>query len=568
MNADIVGYTALMRTDQERALTALRALRKDLFFPKTEEHNGSLVKSMGDGWIAEFPAVVDAVAAAISIQSSLSDNDMIKLRVGLHIGDVSFEGEDVFGDGVNVASRLEELAEPGQVLLSDPAYQTLDAKSQGQFGQGSYRNLKGVKDPLKVWSWPLDEVSSDITSTIKYGNETRKLPIVAVLPFENMSDGQEQEYFADGITEEIITALSRNLSIKVLARNATQGFKGKSVDPLELGQKLNANYMLEGSVRRSGEQLRVTAQLIKTKDGTHLWAERYDRNMTDVFAIQDEITASIAGAIGVEFSRRTAIRSIRKPLENADVYDLYHKASYHYFRFTREDAWESIRLAEKAVSLAPSFAGGYCVSSIAYRLLTEMHITDEYEETLAKVLSYAQQAVAVDPTFPHSLQCLAVTESRLGNADRALNAIQKVLLMDPYRDVAHIQLAQILSQANRFEEALDAIEKAKSLNPHHYSTWYGIIETTILFGLQRFDEALIVSDNTMMTFPQSSYLYAYQAAIHALCGRQDEAQAALAECLRRAPNLTQTRILRAGPYLKNRNRNEFFEGLRIAGLPE
>ncbi|MDE0944493.1 MAG: adenylate cyclase, partial [Alphaproteobacteria bacterium] len=262
--ADVADYSRLMGEDQTRTLDALRQLRKELFEPQVSAFRGTVVKSMGDGWIAEFASVWDAIDCAIRIQEGLAGHDIIRLRAGIHIGDVVFEEDDVFGEGVNVAARLEALGNPGQVLISDTAYQSLDGKSAQQFGGGESHQLKNISRPVSVWRWPPEETSveaasSDVSQPVS-GFDGR--PAIAVLPFENMSGDPEQEYFADGIAEDILTRLAMWRWLPVIARNSSFTFKGQNVDIPDVGRKLGARYILEGSVRKGGSRVRITGQLI------------------------------------------------------------------------------------------------------------------------------------------------------------------------------------------------------------------------------------------------------------------------------------------------------------------
>ncbi len=271
--ADVVGYSRLMGEDQTRTLDALRQLRTELFEPVVNKHGGTIVKRMGDGWIVEFASVSDAVDCALRIQEGVAGHAVIRLRTGIHIGDVVFEEEDVFGDGVNVAARLEELAKPGEVLISDTAHQSLDGKAAAQFSDGNSRQLKNIARPIQVWRWPALQMSSEDADD-KEAPTLPDKPSIAVLPFDNMSGDPEQEYFSDGMTEDIITDLSKISALFVIARNSTFTYKGKAVDVRDAAEELGVTYILEGSVRRAGNRLRITVQLIEGANAGHLWAER------------------------------------------------------------------------------------------------------------------------------------------------------------------------------------------------------------------------------------------------------------------------------------------------------
>ncbi|MBT5894554.1 MAG: adenylate cyclase, partial [Rhodospirillaceae bacterium] len=292
---DVVGYSRLMGEDQARTLDALRQLRRELFEPVVEEFRGNVVKRMGDGWIVEFASVSDAVDCAIRFQEGLAGHDIIRLRAGIHIGEVVFEDEDVFGEGVNVAARLEELAEPGEVLISDTVQNSLDKRSAQDFSGGDSHQLNNIERSVDVWRWS-SAGAQQATLTESEAPVLTDKPSIAVLPFDNMSGDPEQEYFADGITEDIITELSRFREFLVIARNSTFVYKGEAKDLSTVARELNARYIVEGSVRKAGNRVRVTAQLIEGATNTHLWADRFDGVLADIFALQDEITVAIVSA--------------------------------------------------------------------------------------------------------------------------------------------------------------------------------------------------------------------------------------------------------------------------------
>jgi len=391
---------------------------------------------------------------------------------------------------------------------------------------------------------------------------------IAVLPFANMSDDPEQAYFAAGLTEDLATELSRPTGVNLLTRTPKIPIEDLSADPVELGARLQVRYLLEGSVRKVGRNLRVTAKLIRTSDGSQIWAERYDLELKDIFNVQDDITARIAGTIDAGFFGNDSRKAINKPPQNADAYDLYLKSDYHYFKFTRPDNDTAFDLAKQAVALDSGYAGGHVMLSLCWRQLTEMHWTEDYESALAQTLRHAQKAVGVDRTFPQSYQCLAIIESRLGHADRALAAIHEALAMNPNRSVAHAQHAQVLSNAECYKQALEAIGKARMLAPHRTPGWYGLIEIWTLLGLSRFEEAEASCNRTLTAMPNTHFVHYLLGAVLALAGDQRQAKAAIRQALVLKPNLTVSSILNAQPFRLGRSNDPVIEGLRKAGLPE
>ena len=336
--ADVVEYSRLMSEDETGTLTALQALRSELFEPLTQAHGGSIVKRMGDGWIVEYPSVSQAVRSAVRVQEGLKDHSLIRLRMGIHIGEVTFQDDDIYGDGINVAARLEELAEPGEIMISDTAHHSLDDKAVADFHGGETHQLKNISRAVAVWRWP--------AATGPQGGGHRKpaisrqadnKPVIAVLPFDNMSSDPEQEYFADGIAEDIITVLSRFGDFSVIARNSTFTYKGQAVDIKQVAQELGATYVIEGSVRRAGERLRITVQLIDAANDDHVWAERYDRTLDDIFDVQDEITERVALMIRPEIQSADLAHAQRKDTKDLSIWEAIAKVAWHYSRLTEED---------------------------------------------------------------------------------------------------------------------------------------------------------------------------------------------------------------------------------------
>ena len=312
--ADVVDYTRLMGDDEARMLAALNQVREDLFEPKFAERTGKVIKRMGDGWIVEFANVSDAVACAIDVQEGLKGHEIIRLRVGVHIGDVTFQDDDIYGDGINVAARLEASAEPGQVLISDIVHYSLDNRAGEQFSGGEPQQFKNVTRPVRVWYWPAGVRSDDGVPVAREVEPPPlpKNPSIAVLPFNNMSGDSEQEFLADGICEDIITALSKFHWLFVIARNSTFTYKGTSKAPTEIARQLGVRYVFEGSVRRAGNRVRITVQLVDGGTGSQLWAERYDRELDDIFELQDEITTTLVGQIDTEVRSSELVRAQRE----------------------------------------------------------------------------------------------------------------------------------------------------------------------------------------------------------------------------------------------------------------
>ncbi|MDP6689433.1 MAG: adenylate/guanylate cyclase domain-containing protein, partial [Alphaproteobacteria bacterium] len=352
--ADVAGYSKLMGADESGALAALRELRSDLFQPTVSEHRGEVVKSMGDGWLVEFASVIDAVNCALQVQQNLANHEIIKLRIGIHIGDIVHEDEDIYGDGVNVAARLQEIAAPGGVALSDTARKVLDGKLASEFTDAGEKQLKNIAEAVRVFV--SGNGDTDRTPGVDVLLPLPDKPSIAVLPFDNMSGDPEQEYFSDGITEDIITALSKFRWFFVCARNSTFTYKGQAVDVTQVGRELGVRYVLEGSVRKAGNRIRITAQLIEAATGNHIWAERYDRQLDDIFDLQDEMQQAIVAAVEPEMAGAEMDRAVKKAPQMLDAWDLFQQANWHFNQRSLEDTDLAEPLYEKVVALDPSFA--------------------------------------------------------------------------------------------------------------------------------------------------------------------------------------------------------------------
>src|SRR5262249_26931625 len=372
--ADIAGYSRLMGGDEEGTLARLKAYRRELIDPKNKEHHGRIVKTTGDGILIEFPSVVDAVRCAIEVQQGMlkrnaqvSEDKRIQFRVGINRGDVMVEGRDLYGDGVNIAARLETLANPGGICISETVLNHARDKVAFEAEDAGEQTLKNIARPVHVYRIIVDPrqrhaATKPATGTLALPDR----PSIAVLPFQNMSGDPEQEYFSDGVVEEIITALSRMRWLFVIARNSSFAYKGKASDIRQVGRELGVRYVLEGSVRKAGSRLRITGQLIDASTGAHLWADRFEGGLEDVFELQDHVTSSVIGAIAPTLEQAEMERAKRKPTENLDAYDYYLRGIASLHRWSREGVDEALGLFSKAIEFDPSFASAYAAAAFCY----------------------------------------------------------------------------------------------------------------------------------------------------------------------------------------------------------
>ncbi len=367
--ADVAGYSRLMGADEEGTLARLKAHRAEVIDPKIAEHRGRVVKTTGDGILIEFSSVVDAVRCATEVQRAMAERNAeipdvkrIEFRVGINLGDIIIDGSDIHGDGVNIAARLEGIANPGTTYISDSSYQQVRDKLAIDFEDMGEHQLKNIARPVRVYRVQLGGTPANESPTLALPDK----PSIAVLPFQNMSGDPEQEYFADGIVEEIITALSRMRWLFVIARNSSFVYKAKAIDVKQVGRELGVRYVLEGSVRKAANRVRITGQLVDTTKGAHLWADRFDGGLDDIFDLQDQVTASVVGAIAPTLEKAEIERAKRKPTESLDAYDYYLRGMANVHLWTKEANSEALRLFYKAIELDPDFASAYGMAAWCY----------------------------------------------------------------------------------------------------------------------------------------------------------------------------------------------------------
>ncbi|MHC4406413.1 MAG: adenylate/guanylate cyclase domain-containing protein [Planctomycetota bacterium] len=491
MAADVVGYSRLIRADEEGTIAALMALRADLIDPRIAEHNGRIVKLMGDGMLAEFPSVVDAMRAAVETQRAVAERNAdlpeekrIEFRVGINLGDVVIDGDDIQGDGINVAARLEGLAEPGGICVSGSVHEQVRDKVDIAFEDLGEQEVKNIDRPVQVWRWVKDDkVACAGPLRASEPLPLPRKPSVVVLPFENMSGDPEQEYFSDGISEDIITGLSQMRGIFVIARNSAFTYKGRGVDVKRVGLDLGVRYVLEGSVRRSGNRIRVTAQLIDADTGIHVWADRYDGTIEDVFALQDEITANVITAVGPEITLAEIQRARGKRSESFDAWDRYLQALQGFYAVNKAGYEEATALLEEAIELDPRFSTAYATLARCHAYAGFHGWGHSAHEVIAKAEEFARQSVALDENDPFGH--LALGQVLIFNSDpgRAVNELKRALELSPNLSIAHELLSNALAFLGRSEEALAAAERANRgspRDPERY-VWYVGVPTAAKF---------------------------------------------------------------------------------------
>ncbi len=532
--ADVVGYSRLMGEDEARVLAALGELRDTLFEPVVTARGGTIVKRMGDGWLVEFANVSDAIAGAIEVQSGLAVHEVIRLRIGVHAGELTSVDGDVFGDGVNVAARLEAMAEPGQVLISDTAFNSLDGTTARQFGGGEDRRLKNIARSVQVWRWPPTQASG--SEDLVEAPQNSK-PSIAVLPFDNMSGDAEQEFFSDGITEDVITDLSKVSGLTVIARNSTFAYKNKATDVRRICRELNVRYLLEGSVRRAGQRVRINAQLIEGATGAHVWADRFDGDLEDIFAVQDDITRQIVDALRVALTSGERDARQGRAKVNPEAYECLIRARQLMYRFDPASATAARADLERAVELDPGLSGTALACLSAIRSTEYFNAwNDVGPEGLQESLVLARKAIDADPRAAYAWHALAIALTRENEFEQAAQAAERAIALDPNFAGATTVLGAVRDIQGRSEEALALFDRSLRLDPKYHVALQ--FKGRALLGLGRLEEAETCLRDRLAEAPNSDMTRVYLAAICGLTGRAEEARAFWEDIPRVSPDFS------------------------------
>jgi adenylate cyclase len=573
--SDIVGYSRLMEADEEGTLARMNAHRREFLEPAVAQNRGRIVKRTGDGVLIEFSSAVDAARCAIDVQRGMGERNAgvpperrIELRIGIHVGDIMIEDDDIFGDGVNIAARLESIAQPGGICISDDAYRQVRGKVDVNFQDSGEQELKNIARPVRVYQ--LRPEAATAAAEPASGLALPDKPSIAVLAFQNMSGDVEQEFFADGIAEDIITALSKAHWLFVIARNSSFSYKGKSVDVREVGRDLGVRYVLEGSVRKAGNRVRITAQLIDATSGHHVWAERYDRALEDIFAVQDEITRSIIGAIAPGIVAAEIQRTRGKEAAQLGQWERVMRAHWHVWRFTREDCREAFHLTDEILWRDPNNALALADLSFNWHFGGVFGWTTEpIAKAMEKSGDAARRAVAAEDRDATAQAALAVYEVFSNRHDDAIKRLMRAIELDPNSSLARGQLGVALSFGGEPDRSIAALEDAKRLSPRDYLMviWHAVDAWSHLHA-ERFADAMACAKQAIEFNPAFPDSHGILAAAAAHLGQMTEAQAGLAEFVRLLPELTLSdpRLIR--PFRRPADRERFLAGLRKAGLAE
>jgi TolB-like protein/class 3 adenylate cyclase/tetratricopeptide (TPR) repeat protein len=613
--ADVVGYSRLVGMDEEGTIARLKTLREELIDPGIAKHQGRIFKTTGDGVLAEFPSVVDAVRSAAAVQRELKEREAdvpedrrIAIRVGINLGDIVIDGDDILGDGVNVAARLEGLAEPGGICVSGTVMEHVAGKLDLGFEDMGEQQVKNIAKPVRVyrvlmepdaagtvlskkprrpksWQWVSAAAVIAIAVTAVWWQpwveriepasvERMAFPLpdkpsIAVLPFDNLSGDPEQDFLGDGITENIIASLSKISQILVIARNSTFTYKGKPVKVQRVAEDLGVRYVLEGSVQKSGDKLRVTAQLVDAVKGHHLWSERYDRGMADLFAVQDDITREIVVALHVKFTEGEEARVRHRWTNNLQAWENAVRAYALFERFTKEDNARARALFEQAVELDPKYSWASAKTAFTHLIDARFSFTEDRAASFAKALEIAQQTLEMEDEIADAHILLSLIRLTQRRHDESLVAGRKAIALDPNYPQARAALAHTTRDLGQWDETIALANSAARLHPHH-PAWYFLSPSTAYVFKGEYDLAVAAAEEGVRR-AESDYLkgvfYRQMAFAHMEAGREEEARRDMAEGQRL--NTSSAAWYRNYFRFKNpAHLEQMLAALHKAGLPE
>ena len=568
LSADAVGYSRLMGEDESDTVNRIKEYR-GLMTVLIEQYRGRVVDAPGDNLLAEFSSVVDATECAVKIQeelksknSAIPDDRKMAFRIGINLGDVIEDGQSIYGDGVNIAARIEGLAESGGICVSRSVFDQIEGKIPLSYEYIGEQTVKNIKNPVRVYRIHL---KSEKKFAFEKELELPDEPSIAVLPFENMSADPEQEYFSDGLTEEIITGLSKIPHLFVIARNSTFTYKGTAVKVQQVSQELGAKYVLEGSVRSSGERVRITAQLIDGTTGHHLWAESYDRNMNDIFAIQDDITMKIMIALQVKLTEGEQARLPSKSTGNLKAYIKFLQGQEHLFKFSKDGFLLAKQKFEEAIALDPQFAAAHGGLAAAYKIPLGFGWEDSPEKAFAKAVEHTQKCLTLDNTNAYAHGMSGSIHLIQHQWEKAVAAGERSVALSPNSADILAMFAITLKSVGRVDEAITMIEKAIRLNPMT-PPWY-LHELGTYYRLQgRYNEAIAIMKKNLDR-PEYLMTRINLAATYSMAGKMEKAREKAKEVLRMSPDFSAGKFMKGFAYKDQKIVDDFVDNLCKAGLP-
>lgn len=560
--ADVVGYTRLMEQDSEGTVAAWQLARGEIIDPTIADHAGRIVKHTGDGFLSEFSTVQDAVQCAVEMQQALAAGKL-DFRMGIHLGDIIDDGEDIHGEGVNIAARIESLATPGGIFISASVHEQVRNRLDHPYEDMGEHEVKHFSAPVRVYSVGLACAPPGESEAGVFALPDK--PSIAVLPFDNMSGDAEQEYFADGMTEDIITDLSKASGLFVIARNSSFAYKGQSPDIRQVCRELGVRHVLEGSVRKAGKRVRISAQLIEGSGGGHIWAERYDRDLEDIFAVQDEVTREIVSALQVELTPAEQVGREGRRKVNPEAFDFLYRGRQSLIKFTPEALSEARKMLEQAIGIDPEFASAYAVLSLILNANYLNHWNDWTEDTPDQALAMAQRACAIDPGDGTSFFALALCQIWRGQLAEAEASAKRSLVLKPNSYDGLGALGQVYDFQGEHEKAVDLFQQAYRQDPHFDMSL--LLAGRAQFALGRDDEAEANFRRRLVHTPKSDTTHAYLAALYGATGRLDEARQTWQALMELNPDFDAARIRKTLPYQTSTWFDRFYGGLENAGLP-
>lgn len=567
--ADMAGYSRLMGLDEDGTVARLRTHRIELIDPVIAKNQGNIIKTTGDGMLVEFQSVADAVRCAVEIQermarrnSDVPEDRRIQFRIGINLGDIIFQDGDIFGDGVNIAARLEQLAEVGGICVTTAVHDQVADRLTVTFEDLGEKALKNIQRPIRVFRVVLDAPPKTISrgETNPAASAVMK-PTIAVLPFANMSGDTEQEFFVDGLTEDIITELSRRHELFVISRNSTFVYRGQSVNLREVSQKLGAQYLVEGSVRRSGNRLRITVQLIDTVNDSHIWAEKYDRMLDDIFEIQDELTSAIVATLPGRLEAAQNDMLKRKLPSNLAAYELVLVAKVLHHRSTREDIGEAHKLISRAIELDPEYAHAHAWRACILGQMWSYNWCEDRDATMKEIQIELEQALALDDNDADIHRILAAVFISQNNLTKARYHQERAISLNPNYDLVVVQQGEILTWLGNPKEGIEWIRKAMRLNPHHPERFWSHLGKAH-FAAHQYAEAI----EAFMRLSSTDHTHhAFLAAADAWLGDKVAAAAHVDRILLLEPGFSLKNFLATMHYAKDTDLQHLHDGLLMAG---
>ena len=566
MAADVVGYSALMEHDEAGTLTALKLLRTEIIEPAIDRHKGRTVKLIGDGALVEFASVIDAIECGLEIQRQIEDaaNADLKLRIGINLGDIIMDGDDIYGDGVNVAARLEAMAEPGGICVSSIVHESLVNRIDAEFSDAGRHAFKNIERPIQVFRWPPSSKDDGARATLAKPDK----PSIVVLPFDNMNNDPDQEYFADGIVEAITAELAKVRSFFVIARNSAFTYKGRQFDLRDVGRELGVGYALEGSVQRAGNKIRITAQLIETENAAHVWAQRFDGDVDDIFELQDSITEQVAGALQPSIRLAEIERTARKRPQEFGAYDFTMQALPHCWHLERDDTAIALEHLEKAIDIDPNYPLALSLMAWCHAQRSVYNWTDDVEGTKARALDLAEKAARYSGDDPLVLSVLGTAHTIVRNYSTARILLEKAVSIDANSAWAWSRLGWLESYEDNCDPALAHFEKSRRLSPFdplNFNTYVGM--ASALEGAGRYEEAILYFDRALQEAPHASWIYRSLASCLVGAGQMDRARDAYEKMKAAYPDLTASKI-RAAMVFSTRFMDRMLANLKQLGLPD